>query len=1037
MKSKQLVYLAIVAPLAGAAALVSCNTKDPTAGEDDPGEARFAVAEPTVITDILGLPSGATSWIHGRAEPGTQVSIYSRADCIGGVVATGTVDNDGKFAVAIPPPGSDTEYSAKSDGQVQSCSDPIEYHTVHHECPALPPDRPVTRTAIPIQQSNGYFAEWAEGAPAYTDYVADLVADPPALQYHYDTPAALPIDTAFKGAVTGYGNALWGEASADEYLAKPPLPPAQLITRVQLLGSYLATYQGVTQTAQYGDFGTQLWGDHENRTGFWEFYDDWKDYDTAVGLGGQVAPPDPSEWLRRHWDPDYLKPPPEDFDPLPDKMKGLSFEYWPQKGDSGLFRYSVDILSEGFNRYWEQVVRHSALAGYEVSFFDNAGFRFCWNQDCEDGYQTWLSQHFGQAEIDRYMTYVTSRDEVGTFDLKWVHQANGTWTNVWFVPESGAIVKPSTDAIHGPYSGHIDGPGLARLPVFEVPGDLQGVEWRYYVNYKTTCVNASMFAVVDHGSGGAMEPSVPMPKAPDSWTPIELAIEVSGATKSTRINFDLGIEHCELWIDDVTLHPAGEEPVVQMRLARNRPGELDDTTDKTLGAEATMKFWDSAVDDRLTHLRNVGRSVNPDYDIYVNSGRQRRGAGYFMVEEQLLDSEAGMVEVGSSPGVYMPSCDLGCTASGCGPDETVPQNPCRCQNFKSVTEPTLITNVFDYKLAHEWRFNDEFAYLAFYEQRKASYYLYTPEAALLHLAEGAAFGGGAALDLQLEVTQLDYPHGSAIRQDVVGVRHDFYEWVHQHEDLYRCLESTAPVGLVIHDVPNTHTGDLVHLGNSLFEVGLPYDIVSETHVDLADLQRFRAIVYHHVERIPAAEAAALTAYLQGGGIVFLSGSDVAYDDHYRLWPAHAAPAWPPVSLANGAGTYSVGAGFLIFQQAGFDATSIKSALGGLNVVPSLSAAQAKHFRTAFWKGPRRTVIHLVNYDTKVGFDQACHTNQSAGTLEDVVLNIPMPTPNGGGQARVYSPENGVFQGTVPVTAGPYGLTLTVPDMHLYSVVVLE
>lgn len=64
------------------------------------------------------------------------------------------------------------------------------------------------------------------------------------------------------------------------------------------------------------------------------------------------------------------------------------------------------------------------------------------------------------------------------------------------------------------------------------------------------------------------------------------------------------------------------------------------------------------------------------------------------------------------------------------------------------------------------------------EQRKASYYLYTQEAALLHLAEGAAFSSGATLELQLEVTQLDYPHGSAIRQDVVSVRHDFYEWVH-------------------------------------------------------------------------------------------------------------------------------------------------------------------------------------------------------------------------------------------------------------------
>jgi hypothetical protein len=52
---------------------------------------------------------------------------------------------------------------------------------------------------------------------------------------------------------------------------------------------------------------------------------------------------------------------------------------------------------------------------------------------------------------------------------------------------------------------------------------------------------------------------------------------------------------------------------------------------------------------------------------------------------------------------------------------------------------------------------------------------------------------------------------------------------------------------------------------------------------------------------------------------------------------------------------------------------------------------------------------------------------------DLLLNVP-----GSGSATVYSPETGSFQGTVPVTAGPNGtLHLVVPDVHIYSVVVLE
>jgi hypothetical protein len=103
--------------------------------------------------------------------------------------------------------------------------------------------------------------------------------------------------TGTRHAVFGGGN--W-QCGLQHYFEDVPFAtPAQIQQRMGALANYVDDFApSGTEWAPYTDLDTQLWGDYENRTGFWAFWDNEYDDFVAAGL---LAPKqgDPTHWLLR------------------------------------------------------------------------------------------------------------------------------------------------------------------------------------------------------------------------------------------------------------------------------------------------------------------------------------------------------------------------------------------------------------------------------------------------------------------------------------------------------------------------------------------------------------------------------------------------------------------------------------------------------------------------------------------------------------------------------------------------------------------
>ncbi len=124
-------------------------------------------------------------------------------------------------------------------------------------------------------------------------------------------------------------------------------------------------------------------GRDDHRTGFWEFYDHWEEYEKAFGLGPRPKD-DPRDWMQQRsdgslqtyyeWTPDY---------------------YAPNR------RWAACIHHPSWKQHLSNVVRLAAEAGYDGVYMDNNRSVRCFCPYCQTAFREYLADRFSPEEIRR------------------------------------------------------------------------------------------------------------------------------------------------------------------------------------------------------------------------------------------------------------------------------------------------------------------------------------------------------------------------------------------------------------------------------------------------------------------------------------------------------------------------------------------------------------------------------------------------------------------------------------------------------------
>lgn len=1020
-----------------------------------PSTALLAVAAPAsaappapVLHDILPSQGGPSATLVGSATPGASLVVYGSPDCTTNQLSGSptTVGGSGAIAFSIPLFAVPTTLSAHvSNGSGTSpCSRPITYYPAHAaECPALPDDLPQTRPPIQIlRDGNQAFLAWADSqkSPAATEFghfLDELADDQPVLSGPGGNfSGELPFSQA-NGVVRGvpvngvdlfgapyelYGNGVGAKLS--QALDAGVLDPSLLDDRLEAHQEYMASYEGLTKRFTYMDFGTALFGNHATRTGFFDFYDNhWDAFDSA-GFDLGTKPEDPTRWLSRSYHD--MK---ESAD-YPDLLTGLHFEYGPVKPESygDHYRYAVNIQSEGWALYWKQMVQWAARAGFHGLFMDNVYFRSTFNAECQVGYLAWAIQQFGASEADRLLSESVSLMMDPSFEWVWSRDANGVYSTPYLTLTQGGVVYPDIDSVRGAYSARLQHGKLSAHSY-----ELAAGQHTLTFSYKTGTVGApGVGATADVWVGSAQQPLLTLDPS-GTWT--TRSIDVTASAGDRLYVYYTTTD--KLWIDeqiltDYTLDRDGNAtPNYASHGQELYPGAiLKDGGQVTSGGDvrfrASMAYWDSVVDDRLSYLRDAGREIDPTFFFFTNSGIQRRGAEYFMFERQALAADHLLPDTKYPPGVYPPNYQFADT-----PDP--------------LPTGSIVTNAFDYKYVHARRLTDTFAYGE--HDIDDSGLAHNLDSLRLLLGESAAFGGGLAIDTQL--SSLYYRYSStfhppsatlaALRDEVKT----FDAFTKAHSDLFSCLRSHAEVGFLVQTVPDiTYSADdtlreTIQLSKGVAGQGVLWDVLVPERLTATALSRYRAVVVHRVDSLSEAQAAALASFAAGGGLLIVSGTTGTYDELGRLRAAYSTTAWPPVPLGSQATLVSHGAGKIAYDPAGVTAADVVGWLGQYvrpspSAFPGLSGQSLERMRIAAWEGADHLVVHLLDYDVTVD------STGSGQVKTNVAVAVPLPAsgvvPT---TANIYDPATNTLAGTASVTVAGDVASFVVPSMKVAAIVDLH
>ncbi|MGC9317604.1 MAG: hypothetical protein ACP5KN_06145 [Armatimonadota bacterium] len=125
-----------------------------------------------------------------------------------------------------------------------------------------------------------------------------------------------------------------------------------------------------------------LAGDHEQRVGIWELYDNWEDY--ARWLGPK-PPTGPTEWLMRTPDGERVDP---------------GYGFTPPYYDP-LHRYGACPNNPSWNQYSRAIVRLIAQCGHDGTFVDNSTRHGHGCPHCQEAFPTWVRENFDEETLRR------------------------------------------------------------------------------------------------------------------------------------------------------------------------------------------------------------------------------------------------------------------------------------------------------------------------------------------------------------------------------------------------------------------------------------------------------------------------------------------------------------------------------------------------------------------------------------------------------------------------------------------------------------
>ena len=230
-----------------------------------------------------------------------------------------------------------------------------------------------------------------------------------------------------------------------------------------------------------------LAGHHKHRTGFWEFYDHWEEYE-RFGLGPRPRT-DPIEWMQL----------------MPSGSLHRFYKYqgafYPPFGPKH-HRYAACVNNPDF-RYWlTKVAELVARSGYDGAFVDNSGSQMCYCKFCREKFREFIKarytveetrEYFGTQDLSK-MGLATSGLPGQDGGLLWVetqrfwkrslyeHQAAikaaGKKVRGSFLilsngggrrPENVKLVFPDTDYVmfELPTGDYGTNPGMAEVPIVE------------------------------------------------------------------------------------------------------------------------------------------------------------------------------------------------------------------------------------------------------------------------------------------------------------------------------------------------------------------------------------------------------------------------------------------------------------------------------------------------------------------------------------------------------------------------------------------
>ena len=227
----------------------------------------------------------------------------------------------------------------------------------------------VSADSVPTAAVHGFSVPAVTSAPytyciGYTNhpespaFLRDLQASPPDL-YH------LGYQIPFKGAL--------GPTYGHELFSDDILPPDQIPHEVERIKSIIRDMRatGVARLIPYV-FTMAFFGNPDQRTGFFHFFDHWEDY-RSFGLGPKPAA-DPALWSQV---------------PGPRPLGG---------GPSDVLHYDPCVNHPAWQEYLDLVVRQLAEVGYDGMFFD-VNTQYCLCPHCQAKFDVYLLDKYGREGL--------------------------------------------------------------------------------------------------------------------------------------------------------------------------------------------------------------------------------------------------------------------------------------------------------------------------------------------------------------------------------------------------------------------------------------------------------------------------------------------------------------------------------------------------------------------------------------------------------------------------------------------------------------